>query len=145
MEKQSFSLLITFQFIDMTTTERRELEAEIAVLVFGAERPLDKFYQSRYHPHGDDSQSVRFSKIAGWVSCPKYTTDPAAAMEALKGCARMGHVVTIEYTGTNTRGETQWMVCKLHCYSSGYSEEFCTCADTLELAICLFAKKLFSK
>jgi hypothetical protein len=75
---------------------------------------------------------------------PSYTTDPAAAMEVLKKCAENQHVVTIEYA-KNHLGNWQWMVAKLHCYSSGYSEDFCTCAETLELAICQFARKLFSK
>jgi hypothetical protein len=66
---------------------------------------------------------------------PRYTTDHAAAMEVLKKCA-FGNRITCWYS------DGTWNVDNLRGYAS-YEHE--AQAETLELAICIFAKKLFSK
>lgn len=75
---------------------------------------------------------------------PRYTTDPAAAMEVLKKCAEE-QTVTVEHSDKNQLGQPQWLVALLGEHDGDYVEEFCKCAPTLELAICLFAKQVFHK
>lgn len=60
---------------------------------------------------------------------PNYTTDPAAAMDVLKKIRDEGVVVAIHGNILSQIGGKRLEVE----------------AETLELAICLFAKKLFSK
>ena len=69
---------------------------------------------------------------------PDYTTVDNA-MQVLKKCAEKVHMVAIENTASG-----MWSVCKLQCHDLLWCD-FTTLAETLELAICLFAKKLFSK
>lgn len=76
---------------------------------------------------------------------PHYTTDPAAAMMVFEKCGELC-TVTIECS-KNTLGEMQWMVSKLsgNHRNDLMVEEWCKCAPTLPLAICLFSKQLFTQ
>jgi hypothetical protein len=60
-----------------------------------------------------------------------YTTDPAAAMEVWKKCAEKQTTISIQ------KSKSGWRVVSMDSHSFG--------CETLELAICLFAKKLFEK
>jgi len=86
------------------------------------------------------------------VICPdvkRYTTDPAAAMEVLKKCGYK--IQGRDYP----RGFGHYFV---RVYFAEIAHEWCVClgneksdssiygqAETLEIAICLFAKKLFTE
>ena len=109
----------------MTTQELRELDAWIAFNVM-------KWGYSNFYWW---NQGV----ILPITECPRFTTDPAAAMAVLKKCAeKCQHDVAIV-----SPVPKMWKV--------GYvswddetilgKEE----AETLELAICLFAKALFEQ
>lgn len=119
----------------MNTKELRELDAWIAEHVFGATRALDKGYGSG---RSDDklAHTIRFTKEVGWISCPNYTTDPAAAMMVLeKCCGKIGPGSDVEIClRFGVWNVSEWRANKIE-------EE----AGTLPLAICLFAKKLFQK
>ena len=118
----------------MTTKEQRELDAWIAENVMGLKVKWQK----------------TFLQIDPWIIhpikngytqeiCRQYTLDPAAAMEVLKKCVlRLGDTkFTIEFAAS------LWFV---ESYDSlNDSVEKTARAKTLELAICLFAKKLFTK
>jgi len=65
---------------------------------------------------------------------PEYTTDPAAAMEVLEKCYEKTNLSIC--TCKSPDGYKFWL-------PNGFS--IALNATTLELAICLFAKKLFSK
>ena len=110
----------------MTDQELRELDAWIAEHVFGATRAIDKGFACG---DCDDRHTVRFNKDEGWTACPLYTTDPAAAMQVLERCAeKLGFLPDIK----KSRIGYAWI------YGGAASN-----ADTLPLAICLFAKRLF--
>ena len=123
----------------MTTQELRELDAWIALNVTKTLRKLsDEEYAAIVawceeankdpHPNLELTTPRRYEG-----SCLKYTSDPAAAMEVLEKCAKqVGNV--IEIFGNNKDG---WVV-------SGKNDAWESDADTLPLAICLFAKKLFT-
>ena len=114
-----------------TDTELRELDAWIAVNVFGATAALDRGFACR---DGDDRHTVRFSKEAGWTVCPLYTTDPAAAMSVLEKC------VEKENDGVVCgRLREKWCATR-NGWGGGFHE-----AQTLPLAICLFARELFKE
>lgn len=72
------------------------------------------------------------------IEFPKYSTDPAAAMDVLKKC--------FDKTGQIEVFRTQ-----IHPFKFGVVGKWLPSADyeceaeTLELAICLFAKKIFTK
>lgn len=87
---------------------------------------------------GDTSLAMAYAQT------PDFSTDPAAAMEVLKKCAEKC-TITVEF-GTTAFGATACMVAKLIDHDDGsYVEDFCKTEATLELAICLFAKQLFSQ
>lgn len=69
--------------------------------------------------------------------CPhdRLTVDPVAAMEVLKKCGEKT-VVSMTLTPPSAASLKKWTVA---------DDEHVECAETLELAICLFAKKLFQK
>lgn len=100
----------------MTAQELRELDEWIEALVMGTR----KMRESRNE------------------LCPHYTTDPADAMDVLKKCAEKkptdSSSIRIDRLGT------------LWAMSATYHADQIYCeARTLELAICLFAKQLFSQ
>lgn len=80
--------------------------------------------------------------VMGWAWRKiDFTADKAAAMEVLEKCAQKC-TVTIERSG----GVGSWMVARLNLQGDGeYVEDFCKCEKSLPLAICQFAKQLFSK
>jgi len=119
----------------MTDIELRELDAWIGVNVFG---------KKAIHAHsakpteGTEDDYFVIEWINASCSLPHYTTDPAAAMQVLEKCfGRMGGtLIGIARLGSN------YCVCV-----PAYAQDFgdVTSAPTLPLAICLFAKQLFSK
>ena len=116
----------------MTATELRQLDAWIAENVMGN--------QQRKIRVTDGRKLVRyeFLKVGTNEICPEYTTDPAAAMEVLKKCCE-AMAVNVEIWKA---GNGEW-VCRM---VSGRNSRNCVgTANTIELAICLFAKKLFTK
>jgi hypothetical protein len=74
---------------------------------------------------------------------PLYTTDPAAAMEVLKKCAEHSDM-PIEIDRKRDKKTGQWRV-ETGVVSQGLVAISPHENNTLELAICLFAKSLFSK
>jgi hypothetical protein len=67
---------------------------------------------------------------------PRFTTDSVASMELLKKCAE---IVTVTVGVEMNRG----IVARIN-DETGH-QDYCKCAPTLELSICLFAKQLFTK
>lgn len=125
----------------MTTKELRALDAWIAEHVFGCKvhhvesgvfGGVD--YEDCIHCTGKHPDLRRWDgeKSYSW----KPTTDPAAAMEVLKKCAeKTDQMSIVECIG-------DWVV------THGDGNDPTTPdgeGKTLELAICLFAQKLFSK
>lgn len=121
----------------MKNEELRELDAWIAEHVMG-------FTLNSGHPphwYSSDSDRVYFVRLAEDDDAAIYwqpTTDPAAAMEVLKKCYdKCGMIDTFRTQIKPYRfGVTgKWLP------AANYECE----AEALELAICLFAKKLFTK
>jgi len=123
----------------MTTAELRELDVWIAKELFGWDfsekgwcmsalqhRQMNGFY------YGFPPDSIQYKGCALPHRAPDYTTDPAAAMQVLEKCIAMVEDVHILWH-LERRG---------YCVCWDGVREF---SDTLPLAICLFAKKLFSK
>jgi hypothetical protein len=67
-----------------------------------------------------------------------YSSSPAA-MEVLKKCAEDGFAISCQ---KNSKG---WKVSRIYWESFVMHETELVFADTFELTICLFAKKVFSK
>jgi len=109
----------------MTTQEMRELDAWIAVNLFNAEN--DQNWQEFLI-----GNSPAWNKD-GSDNCFSPTTDPAAAMEVLKKCYDQPLSIC---TCKSPDGYKFWL-------PNGFS--IALNAPTLELAICQFAKKLFTK
>jgi len=110
-----------------TENEMLEYDAWIAEHVMGYIGELE--YPDEYWKWEDDahtSQTLEYHP----------TIDPVAAMEVLK-VLQENHMVVLSKLPTGS-----FEVAKLTAYSS---LDFTTTAKTEELAICLFAKKLFSK
>jgi len=107
----------------MNETEQRELDAWIAENVMGWDlgesKPGHGWPWFGEFGFGDEQEKI-----------PHYTTDPAAAMEVLKKCSEETYITTRRHK---------------RCWSMSGSNGMTIEAETLELAICLFAKKLFSK
>jgi hypothetical protein len=127
----------------MNNKELRELDAWIAEHVMGwinlefYTPPFNEMEQSF-----PDEPFWRGHKIVRdlWMAVPRYTTDPAAAMIVLEKCSKDRAVVV-----NGTKGKHQ--IVELKRGTSGlmsFDEEIID-AETLPLAICLFAKKLLSK
>lgn len=130
----------------MKDTDTRELDAWIAEHVMGfEERPC---YHGSARIEGmtfyvANGRSVTGEASKGNHQFPKYTTDPAAAMEVLKKCGE--HLAATDSAielgqNLNKDGLIYWWV-----NHDRASASFLCEAETLELAICLFAKKLFTK
>lgn len=100
----------------MNEKEMRELDAWIAEHVMGL---------SMEEQFGNPDNPIR-----GTITPPNYTTNPAAAMLVLEKCLTMADELEIRL-----------------CYDCEYKVfdwSKAAKAETLPLAICLFAKKLFS-
>ena len=109
----------------MNDAELRELDLWIAVNIFGWQTFNEEEYPHRMlWREGDIGSPV-------WDEPDFYTTDPAAAMEVLKRCSDEWDIQI-----------GRRMITKEWFCSSGYAY---TQAETIELAICQFAKKLFIK
>lgn len=123
----------------MTDKELRELDAWIAEHVFGWSRwNFNNGYTAHNYLDQTNGQANKYRKH-GFVdgltlleSFPKYTTDPAAAMEVLKKCCEHPYY-PFGFAVAFSKGFPNPWVCET------------ATAETLELAICLFSKKLFSK
>ncbi len=152
----------------MSETEHKELNAWIAENVMGYSEPIelargrspksakrwDKFYKnhppSEYHSPVYDcyvdrsGQKIYCGKPFQIYLAGHYTTDPAAAMEVLKKCSiklwdENPIITKCQHFKVEIWNNGAWVVMQ-----SEKREMFCE-AETLELSICLFAKKLFSK
>ena len=138
----------------MTSNELCELDAWIETNIFDGQKYGVKkrglWYRPDAHGYTDrQSEAWRLSleeakkheyKRGGYdeqvvimpIDTPRYTTDPADAMEVLKKCSTLTpYAISNNITG--------FMVSDLD-KKSRYG-----IGETLELAICLFAKKLFTK
>ncbi len=132
----------------MTTEDHNSLNAWIAEHVMGRRILSDEWMISQAIAVWKEQPKCRifYSGFSAWPSeipnepivkqdFPAYTTSPAAAMEVWKWCAQKESPQSIAFCYD---AET-W-----HCFVGGYWDERVT-APALELAICLFAKKLFGK
>ena len=119
----------------MNYKDKRELNEWIAEHVMGwrvaSEPELQNIYRCGkwWIPDGLDWREMR-------PHFPHYSSDPAAAMEVLQKCAVACCYLSIEalngfWRVGNMQPNGEW---------SKWSD-----AETLPLAICMFAKKLFSK
>jgi len=114
----------------MTETEMRELDARIAENVFSYPHTVINSNGVYGIPPNGNQMLDAYEKV------PSYTTDSAASMDLLKIMVREKGRIQIDnlfYDGDN------WRVFVLE------NEENASHAETLELAICQFAKNLFSK
>lgn len=115
----------------MTTDEMRELDAWIAENVFGMDiRTLERRY------FGKKKWDSTIIGKTGHFILPYYTTEPAAAFEVLKKCQLKAGVLIRQF-GDN------YSVCATN--NDGETLHSCFTSTTLELAICMFAKQLFTK
>jgi len=123
----------------MTDTKMRELDAWIEENVFGL--PVDWEAGRRKHGpgflwfiKGENGQPNRCEVVKN------YCTDPAASFDLLKKLSE-DHDIVVRRGNGRPDGE-EFYVHRLTAYGS---MDFTTGANTLELAIALFAKKLHSK
>ena len=110
-------------------SELRELDAWIAEHVMG-KNPIHRDDKPPTKGTEDDYFVVEY--LAFSRSCPLYTTDPDAAMQVLEKCQHLTDVVVYK-TVQDKHGVRDDI------------SDFAVDAETLPLAICKFAKKLFSK
>lgn len=134
----------------MTTTEKnlRELDAWIAENVMGFTwQKLNRHDKINYllpPPTG------RFTydpdpKNTNESCAPNYTTDPAAAMEVLKKCCEKPNSRSPEIFRNAIHYQT-WIIEDGEAGDALEGFEYLQVeAETIELAICLFSKKIFSK
>ena len=120
----------------MTTEEMENLDAWIQINVFGYTKQKEQGYPFRsgyFHQETEDFVLV--------FDAPKYTTCPADAIELLKRCLGKVSTGSLEiYQGCDEAPE----------YNPVYGitlKEWnqVIMAETLELAICKFSQKLYSK
>lgn len=91
------------------------------------------------YPIEHESVDINSRSVYVWVEkIPKYTTDPAAAMEVLKKCAAMVGMLGISINSGDWGFD-------IEVNTIGGQNSYGVTNKSLELAICLFAKKLFSK
>lgn len=127
----------------MTPKELRDLDAWIAEYVMGGEWPN----KSQLILNGElVFRRERGSLIAIGYPKPSFapTTDPAAAMQVLEKCATsnaVGVQGNVEIYQEPEGGK--WAVCFNAAYQDKCVEP--VFAETLPLAIALFAQKLFAK
>jgi len=112
----------------MTTQGMAELDAWILVNIFHEVSVIDC------------AGRCRVLRPAGYFYF-QPTTDTAVAMEVLKKCCiKIGSCDQLPIRWD----DGQWVVGQDPA-TVGYIDESIICGETLELAICLFAKKLFTK
>ena len=129
-----------------TEKELRELEAWIAEHVMGYEER--QCYNGSQRIEGQTfwvckGRQVVAPSFNGKHRFPPFATDPAAAMQVLEKCAEMlrKDCNSVEIL----RNTTGWAVCSLYRDGFGHEEHDTVEAETLPLAICLFARKLFGE
>jgi Phage ABA sandwich domain len=118
----------------MTTTELRKLDAWIAEHVMGWLRVNSN--EKLDHPQRFNVLPDRIligQNMGHRIIEYSPTTDPAAAMQVLEKCITGNTSIAINH------GTTGWWVTDCD------KKKNYAIAETLPLAICLFAKKLFSK
>lgn len=129
----------------MKPKELRELDAWIAENVMG-KKAISRDGQRPTKGTEDDYFVREWIHISG--SLPRYTTDPASAMLVLEKCAEKrtaeGYDVyrpdaTLCVSAPHPDWENKWVI------MSDASGTSVAEAGTFPLAICLFAKQLFSK
>lgn len=133
----------------MTSQELRELSKTVAGIM-EPEPPMIPLHAIRKQGDENYNYAERTSAGGWWVAqtgtdagkssdfCkwePVDATEPARAMEVLKMCNRKGRIVM--ESGRN--GSTVIWEHRLE------NNSYVTEAKTIELAICLFAKKLYTK
>lgn len=127
----------------MTTEQMRELDAWIAPNVMRLS--LCERHPAILNPNefvlSIPSKIVRARIGNNPPSNFEPTTDPAAAMEVLKKCAEFG---SLQFSVVVWKYDGNW---KIDIQAVAVKDEWKKCieAETLELAICLFAQKLFEK
>lgn len=119
----------------MNDTELRELDAWIAEHVMGW--TIFKTTDDWHKAGSPTSRTIQVLDQTPHFDIPKYTTDPAAAMMVLEKCGSENTIAI--YFGT----DGVWHVEHENIYEDRV--DFQAKAETLPLAICLFAKQLFSK
>lgn len=82
------------------------------------------------------------TRKSGVFSVPNYTTDRAAAMAVLEKCSAFDQKVKV---CIQQDSPSDWRVCRLYWQDYRPIEDWYSHAETLPLAICIFAKKLFSE
>ncbi len=131
----------------MTTSEMRELDAWISENIFGA-RISKSGRGSVIATFGADTPEERDQIIDAkhpWDSNSwNPTTDPAAALEVLKKCADKvwldnPTITKCQHFKIEIWNNGLWVVMQSEKADMFVEDE------TLELSICLFAKKLFTK
>lgn len=126
----------------MTTKELRELDAWIAENVMGWK--VD--YESARRKHGPGWLcQTRRNDNATWCRLPDFSVASSYAMDVLKKCAdrlyeKDASIIICQHpvNDENDKSPLYWSVSHDHQLSESI-------AQTLELAIALFAKQLFSK
>lgn len=137
----------------MTTDEMRELDAWIAEHVM--RRKCNSCVDGLYKKLGDaqyaemrewfisqGSKKIQWPKREPDIKCDhakRYSTDPAAAMEVLEKCTDRLDCEDIKIgfcTGI-------WRLQSVYRENPGANGRIIVRAETLPLAICLFAKELF--
>lgn len=126
------------EMTDKELRELRELDAWIAEQVFGwhkfkPHRINNAFCTVCRKESGEAVDHYNAAFVMVSTTLPRYSTDPAAAMLVLEKCA--GRV------GDTIRYRTLHGGHGLSCHEL----PFVVKAATLPLAICIFAKQLFSK
>jgi hypothetical protein len=126
----------------MSTEKLRELDAWIATHLFGWVRTDVKCDATDnrtiggflYSPYGlnDDLSQASFP--------PRYTTDPSAAFEVLKACLSSDRLPTEIQIDRKRTKEGRFRI-----EAGTMSNCILSIEDTLELAICQFARQLYGK
>ena len=123
------------------TTKEKELNDWIAVNVMGWERHQEKPYTPAAQKTVEALATWQDGdgKVMAFVKDYNPTTNPAAAFEVLKRC--LDKTLLLKHTQTTGDGKYRIAIPLL------FDEEspVIASADTLELCICQFAKKLFTK
>lgn len=113
----------------MTPKQLRELDAWIGLNVMGWTK--GDVAPSKWFPDGWKDTWIH--PRGGAATLPQFTTNPAAALAVLEKCARRPPSTVI-----TPKSDGSWII-----HASGID----TClskGETLPLAICLFARQIFS-
>lgn len=111
---------------NMSDQDKRELDAWIAEHVMGWKR-------GPQWGNGNGEWLNGEIPVCTWHTAPQFCTNPVAAMALLEKCAKKA--VSISIVPQSNGG---WII-----YAHGIDTNMVE-ADDLPLAICLFAKKLYS-